>query len=336
MADKIRVRCDGCGRQFRVSPDLAGKNARCSCGHVIRVPHQPAGEEIARKWYYAKKGERYGPVPQSELGRLLAGGEIKPSDYVWTRGMPSWQPAETVEELRDVLPLPEEAAEEAAVLMEGAEGPAPEPEAPAPRASGVQADVPSRPTAAPAAVEEALPAEAKAGPARPQAPTAVERAPGREKLAPKAEPSRKPAAPPEAAARPAARETVGAPAPEKRAAEPQVARKEVAPAQAPSKPAEEPGRVPAGEPHYAAARAIALLLLVVGAVGAAGGVVLTVWDRLQAGGRSQGMLAIAMIFGGLILVGVSQLLGLARDMACRVCQMSATVQGVRGGLDTRE
>ena len=108
MADKIRVKCDGCGRQFRVSPDLAGKNARCSCGHVFKVPHQPAGEEIARKWYYARKGERYGPVPQSELGRLLAGGEIKPSDYVWTRGMPSWQPAETVEWAHQLQTLNEE------------------------------------------------------------------------------------------------------------------------------------------------------------------------------------------------------------------------------------
>ena len=45
----------------------------------------PVGEEMARKWYYARAGERYGPVPVAELRKMLEGEELGPQDFVWTR-----------------------------------------------------------------------------------------------------------------------------------------------------------------------------------------------------------------------------------------------------------
>ncbi|MEA3207420.1 MAG: hypothetical protein QOE70_477 [Chthoniobacter sp.] len=43
-------------------------------------------------WYYEQAGERQGPVPDSELDRLLASGAISESTLVWREGMADWAP----------------------------------------------------------------------------------------------------------------------------------------------------------------------------------------------------------------------------------------------------
>ena len=43
-------------------------------------------------WYYEKAGQRQGPVPESELDRLLASGEINATTLVWRDGMENWTP----------------------------------------------------------------------------------------------------------------------------------------------------------------------------------------------------------------------------------------------------
>ena len=43
-------------------------------------------------WYYEKAGQRQGPVPESELDRLLASGEINAATLVWSEGMANWTP----------------------------------------------------------------------------------------------------------------------------------------------------------------------------------------------------------------------------------------------------
>jgi hypothetical protein len=46
------------------------------------------------QWYYSKSGRQLGPVPESELSRLAASGEIDPAtDLVWREGMDDWKPA---------------------------------------------------------------------------------------------------------------------------------------------------------------------------------------------------------------------------------------------------
>lgn len=47
-------------------------------------------------WYYARDGQQHGPYPRAELLRLLTNGTVNPRDYVWTEGMPEWQPANEV------------------------------------------------------------------------------------------------------------------------------------------------------------------------------------------------------------------------------------------------
>ncbi|MDB5333372.1 MAG: hypothetical protein JWP03_4523 [Phycisphaerales bacterium] len=44
-------------------------------------------------WYYTSGGRQRGPVSESELKSLVAGGTIRPSDLVWNPSMPQWVPA---------------------------------------------------------------------------------------------------------------------------------------------------------------------------------------------------------------------------------------------------
>ncbi len=53
-----------------------------------------------RMWYYAPAGsERQGPVTEAQLKDLLAGGQLSPTDLVWSEGMASWVAAGTVTEI---------------------------------------------------------------------------------------------------------------------------------------------------------------------------------------------------------------------------------------------
>jgi uncharacterized membrane protein len=45
------------------------------------------------QWYATSQGQQYGPVPEQEMRDWLASGRIKPTDNVWTEGMPAWIPA---------------------------------------------------------------------------------------------------------------------------------------------------------------------------------------------------------------------------------------------------
>lgn len=49
-----------------------------------------------RTWYYVRDGKRVGPVTEGQLASLAGNGQLQPSDYVFTEGMSSWQPASTV------------------------------------------------------------------------------------------------------------------------------------------------------------------------------------------------------------------------------------------------
>jgi hypothetical protein len=46
-------------------------------------------------WYYAEGKERRGPLPETEIGTLVAAGKITPDTLVWNGSMTGWQPART-------------------------------------------------------------------------------------------------------------------------------------------------------------------------------------------------------------------------------------------------
>jgi len=310
--EKIRVRCSSCGKQFRVSSDMAGKKARCPCGNVIDVPRPPSSDELARKWYYAKQGERYGPVPQSRLARLLRDGELGPEDYVWTKGMTEWRPAREVKQFQEIL-------------QQGAAAPAAAP-------AGQTAE--QEQAGAEAEAEEAASVESKS---EETAPDAAEEA---------ASASREALATPQAAAPPAEQEPA-APEPAEPAqaaeqepkAQPAAAKGPVKAAKPATPPAAAAGQA-AAEPSTAPAaaatmrpsrwsRALSLLLCVVGALCAAGGVAVVVWERLAHVRFGTTPLGPQFILGGLLILGLGHLLNLAGSLTQGLSELNARLRQER-------
>lgn len=50
-------------------------------------------------WYYARNGQRMGPVEEAEILRLAQTGQLAGTDLVWKTGLPDWRPAGQMPEL---------------------------------------------------------------------------------------------------------------------------------------------------------------------------------------------------------------------------------------------
>jgi hypothetical protein len=50
-------------------------------------------------WYYAREGQRQGPMPEARLRELIATGEVRAGDLIWRPGFESWRPAGEVPEI---------------------------------------------------------------------------------------------------------------------------------------------------------------------------------------------------------------------------------------------
>ncbi len=74
-------------------------------------------------WYYESAGQQQGPVPDTELDRLLAEGKITPDTLVWREGLAGWAP------MRTARPAPAGLAGQppppAAAAVPGADAPPP-------------------------------------------------------------------------------------------------------------------------------------------------------------------------------------------------------------------
>jgi hypothetical protein len=106
----MKIECDECGRSLDV--ESGAVEVRCECGNVMHLPDMGAGsdveeevsaEDLARKWYYAHDGERYGPVPLARLKKLVEEGVLSAGSLIWSRGMDTWQRAETISQLGSVF-----------------------------------------------------------------------------------------------------------------------------------------------------------------------------------------------------------------------------------------
>jgi hypothetical protein len=75
----------------------------------------------AAAWHYRVGDLEAGPVAWEELAASARSGNLKPSDLVWTEGMPAWQPAASVAGL---FPAPDPAALAAGVDPADAASPA--------------------------------------------------------------------------------------------------------------------------------------------------------------------------------------------------------------------
>lgn len=99
---------------------------------------------MANQWYYAQNGQQFGPLPGEQLRNMLSSGALRPSDLVWSDGLPAWMPAGQVPAL-----LPAPAAPAPTYVPAPAPRPAP---AYAPQASPAPRPAPAyAPQASPAA-----------------------------------------------------------------------------------------------------------------------------------------------------------------------------------------
>lgn len=63
------------------------------------------------EWYYAQQEQQLGPVPLSQLQRMIADGTLNPAtDLVWQQGMADWLPAAQVPAVMSKAPLADESS----------------------------------------------------------------------------------------------------------------------------------------------------------------------------------------------------------------------------------
>jgi len=116
-------------------------------------------------WFYAKDGQRLGPIPAAELRQKLVAGEVAQEDVVWTAGMEQWSAAGAVEALWNSsaapafgMSAPKRAARERREFIPPAATAAPA----ATTFSSAGAIVPAHASAPPAASSGAMPERASA------------------------------------------------------------------------------------------------------------------------------------------------------------------------------
>ncbi len=72
------------------------------------MPGARASEGESRmQWYYAKRGEKHGPMEDAEFRRLIQQGTIIPQDLVWNSSMSDrWAPASSIAGLFNAATVP--------------------------------------------------------------------------------------------------------------------------------------------------------------------------------------------------------------------------------------
>lgn len=54
---------------------------------------------MSHNWYYARGGEKHGPISSTELKQLATEGQLSPDDLVWREDMKDWKKASSVKGL---------------------------------------------------------------------------------------------------------------------------------------------------------------------------------------------------------------------------------------------
>jgi uncharacterized RDD family membrane protein YckC len=55
-------------------------------------------------WHYVQEGQTKGPIPQSDVARMLSEGRLAADAPLWTEGMPDWTPANQIHTFQTNLP----------------------------------------------------------------------------------------------------------------------------------------------------------------------------------------------------------------------------------------
>ncbi len=79
--------------------------AMSAVDRVTRVEAVPPPRPAAVAWWYAEGQAQRGPMGLEELRSAIAGGKVRAETEVWREGMPGWQPAGGVQELKGMFPV---------------------------------------------------------------------------------------------------------------------------------------------------------------------------------------------------------------------------------------
>lgn len=75
---------------------------------------------MEKNWYYSADGQdKKGPLPESELKQLLAGGQVPAGTLVWSEGMANWAPASSIASLLQSVATPADKASVVALPATG-------------------------------------------------------------------------------------------------------------------------------------------------------------------------------------------------------------------------
>ncbi len=69
---------------------------------AVPTRSSPAG---GAQWYFARGGQRQGPVNFAQLQQMVSAGQVLPADLVWSGGMPAWTAASKVPGLLRAPPV---------------------------------------------------------------------------------------------------------------------------------------------------------------------------------------------------------------------------------------
>jgi len=59
---------------------------------------------VSERWYYAKRGERFGPLKFEQIQSLFSSGKLSSGTLVWTEVMDDWRPAHETGRFRFPIP----------------------------------------------------------------------------------------------------------------------------------------------------------------------------------------------------------------------------------------
>ncbi len=65
------------------------------------IPNPPVAVE--RQWHYVQDGQSVGPIPESEMLKMLTEGRLRGDTLVWTESMTDWTPAGRIETFHNHL-----------------------------------------------------------------------------------------------------------------------------------------------------------------------------------------------------------------------------------------
>jgi hypothetical protein len=78
---------------------LVGETSDPDFGFDPAFGNANGAAESTQEWHYIQNGASQGPISFADMRSLAAGGQLVPTDFVWSEGMDEWVPAMTIPQL---------------------------------------------------------------------------------------------------------------------------------------------------------------------------------------------------------------------------------------------